>query len=207
MSSTTFTTIRKWVLASAEAMDAHRVVPRAILMAYGWMVWKVTQWYMSIPSTARVQCQNDVMTTLFNKGVAVDQVRAIACSITDTVGGPTSEQTMFVSIIVGLSSVVIGLYLNSGNQSKWQGNVVGSLQYQYPPSLGGEGGEAGGYGYGSGRHGGYNRTFTPDMEGPEEQEQPVRGSWMSRMRGKKAADTPSAPSEEAPDMGEDSYQG
>lgn len=121
------THIRKVSLVFAEAFDAWRVVPRAILVAYGWMVWMVSTWYMSIPSANETQCQADVLTAMMDRGVPVEQVRSMACTIVETIGGPTSEQTMFVSIVTGLSSVVIGLYLNSGKTSKWQGGVIDTI--------------------------------------------------------------------------------
>jgi hypothetical protein len=211
-----FHDVRKWSLAFAEALDAHRIVPRGILLAYGWMVWKVTEWYMSIPVSLRFECQNDVLTTLLaTAGMTVEKAKGIACNIADTVGGPTSEQTMFVSIIVGLSGVVIGLYLNSGNSAKWQGNVVGQLQYQYPPTRGGHNHQYGGGDGGYGGYGGGDSTFTPDYEDrraprhqQQQQQQPPRqkgGSWMARMRGKTEA--PPVDEETPPDLGEDSYQG
>jgi hypothetical protein len=124
----THATLRRWSLVAAEQFDAWRVVPRIILIVYGWMVWKVSVWYMSIPSANQMQCQADVLRTLFEQSVPIDQARSIACSIVDTIGGPTSEQTMFVSIFTGLSSVVIGLYLNTGKTSKWQSGVIDTIQ-------------------------------------------------------------------------------
>ena len=115
-------------MIAAEAFDAWRVVPRLILIAYGWMVWMVSSWYMAIPSANEIQCQADVLRTLLENGTAVDQAKQIACSVVETIGGPTSEQTMFVSIVTGLSSVVIGLYLNTGKSAKWQGGVIDTIQ-------------------------------------------------------------------------------
>lgn len=125
-------TLRRWSLIAAEAFDAWRVVPRTILVAYGWMVWNVTRWYMSIPSSNQIQCQADVLRVLMESKINIDQARAMACSIVDTIGGPTSEQTMFVSIVTGLSSVVIGLYLNTGKTSKWQGDVIPTINPSNP---------------------------------------------------------------------------
>lgn len=33
----------------AELIDAFRFVPRTILIAYGIMVWQITEWYMALP--------------------------------------------------------------------------------------------------------------------------------------------------------------
>lgn len=158
---------RTWSLTIAETFDAWRVVPRLILVAYGWMVWEVTRWYMSIPSANQTQCQADVLEALIASGTTLEQARATACSIIQTVGGPTSEQTMFVSIVAGLSSVVIGLYLNSGKSSKWQGGVVDSIAVAPPQPM-----VPAGY------------RLVPDNEGPGQQWSPPGrpGRWPQRHR-------------------------
>ena len=38
------------LLDTAEIVDAFRVVPRAILVAYAVFVWNVVTWYMGIPT-------------------------------------------------------------------------------------------------------------------------------------------------------------
>lgn len=38
----------KW-LAAAEAIDALRVVPRAIVSGYGFIVWESLQWFWYLP--------------------------------------------------------------------------------------------------------------------------------------------------------------
>lgn len=128
ITNTTIPGYRKVALTIAESIDAFRVIPRLILFVYGWMVWIVATWYMSIPSANQTQCQADVLKTLLDQHIPMDQARAAACSIIHTIGGPTSEQTMFVSIFTGLSSVVIGLYLNSGKAPSAQTDVLNTIQ-------------------------------------------------------------------------------
>lgn len=50
----------------AEVVDAWRVVPRAILIAYGMMVWQVFEWYMalSVPSTQQAALVTTVAGTV-----------------------------------------------------------------------------------------------------------------------------------------------
>lgn len=133
---------RRISLTIAEMIDAFRVVPRIILLSYGWMVWAVGRWYMSIPSVNETSCQADVLKTLLESGVTLQQAQSVACTIVDTIGGPTNEQTMFVSIVTGLSAVVIGFYLNTGKSLKWQGGVIDAIpeptrtQYEHIPATG-----------------------------------------------------------------------
>jgi hypothetical protein len=39
----------------AELMDVWRVVPRLLLLAYGYLVWHVVKWYMTIPDPTSSQ--------------------------------------------------------------------------------------------------------------------------------------------------------
>ena len=41
----------KW----AEIIDAYRVWPRALIILYGWMVFEVTVWFMSLPDPNTAQ--------------------------------------------------------------------------------------------------------------------------------------------------------
>lgn len=202
----TLTTLRKWSLAIAESIDAFRIVPRIILVAYGWMVWVITRWYIAIPTSNSMECQSDVMNVALQNGATFDQARAVACSVIGSVGGPTSEQTMFVSIIVGLSSVVIGLYLNTGHKSKWQGDVIQAIEPTPPMGMGQRNrypDHGQGYGYGRG-------PFIPEgAYQPYPHSKPAgRGSWFDRIRGRKSAPVAGETQmPDAPDLGEDEYQG
>jgi hypothetical protein len=46
---------RDKALHGAEAFDAWRAVPRAVLIGYGWIVWEVTQWFMALIDPSATQ--------------------------------------------------------------------------------------------------------------------------------------------------------
>lgn len=41
---------RRRLAMIAEAMDYYRLVPRAVLIVYGTMVWTVLEWFMKLPT-------------------------------------------------------------------------------------------------------------------------------------------------------------
>ena len=43
-------------LDAAEVVDAWRVIPRGIILGYGWLVWNNVQWFQGLedPSTAQM---------------------------------------------------------------------------------------------------------------------------------------------------------
>jgi hypothetical protein len=47
--------VKARILAGAEAFDAWRLVPRAVLIGYGWIVWTVTYWFMELPDPTGTQ--------------------------------------------------------------------------------------------------------------------------------------------------------
>lgn len=44
-----------WVLRAAEAFDAWRSVPRALVAGYGALVWRVSEWFMQLPDPTATQ--------------------------------------------------------------------------------------------------------------------------------------------------------
>lgn len=42
--------IKQILLDTAEIIDAFRVVPRGLLVAYGFLVWYVVSWFMGLPA-------------------------------------------------------------------------------------------------------------------------------------------------------------
>ena len=42
--------LRAWAALGAEALDSYRIVPRTILVLYGWFVYRIGMWFMSLPS-------------------------------------------------------------------------------------------------------------------------------------------------------------
>ena len=91
---------RKWSNAAAEAVDAWRIVPRVLVLAYGYLTWKTWVWYTSIePVVTKTNCK------LLGS--------EIVCDITGVVG-PSTQQAALVTAIVSMAAVVIGLYTSSG---------------------------------------------------------------------------------------------
>ncbi len=92
--------LRAWSLFVAESIDAWRLTPRLILTSYGWIVYKVIDWYMHIPLIyAETSCK------------LVDAHRV--CDITNILT-PTTQQAALVTAIIGAGTVVVGFYVNSG---------------------------------------------------------------------------------------------
>lgn len=102
----------------ARIMDAWRVIPRVIVGMYGFMIYKLFVWYTSMPTHEEKSCNESLVATLLDRGVDVNKAMELACTVVDTVGGPTTQQTSFVTIIVGLSSAMFGFYVSSGG--KWE---------------------------------------------------------------------------------------
>lgn len=112
---------KAWALSVAEAFDAWRIVPRAMLISYGYLVWSMYTWYRSIPLYPQMKCDSAVLEVVMSRGVKLAQATDIACGYIGTVGGPTSEQTMFVTTIIGLSTGIFALYTTTGR--KWQKEI------------------------------------------------------------------------------------
>lgn len=68
-------------LKYAEILDAYRVVPRILLLGFGYLVWYVVQWYTGLTE-------------------------------------PSTQQTAFVSAVVGVTAPITAFYFNTGR--KWQ---------------------------------------------------------------------------------------
>lgn len=91
---------RKWSNAVAETVDAWRIVPRVLVVAYGALTWKTWVWYTGL----------EVVITKSNCQLLGTQV---ICDITGLVG-PSTQQAALVTAVVGAAAVVIGLYSSSG---------------------------------------------------------------------------------------------
>lgn len=108
---------KSWALALAESFDAWRVVPRTMLLSYGYLVFQLYLWYKNIPIYMQTKCDGAVLQILLDKGLKFEQAKELACNVIGTVGGPSSEQTMFVTTIIGLSTGIFALYTTTGR--KW----------------------------------------------------------------------------------------
>lgn len=109
---------KTWALNVAESFDAWRIVPRAMLVSYGYLVWSMYVWYKSIPIYPQIKCDSAVLEVVLARGAQLAKAAEIACGYVGTVGGPTSEQTMFVTTITGLAAGIFALYTTTGR--KWQ---------------------------------------------------------------------------------------
>lgn len=111
--------MRQNILMLAEAFDAWRVIPRLMLLAYGYLVFNLYIWYKNIPTYVQEKCDASVITALLASGMSRPEVKAFACTVVDVVGGPTTAQSTFVTTIIGLSTGIFGLYTTTGR--RWDG--------------------------------------------------------------------------------------
>ena len=47
--------MKRALLDAAEIVDAWRVVPRLLVVAYGAMCWRVAEWFMALPDPSGTQ--------------------------------------------------------------------------------------------------------------------------------------------------------
>ncbi len=94
-------TWRKGHLAVAEWFDAWRIIPRAVLAGYTFLLWYVIQWYMKLTPYIIEGCDADSFGS--------------ACIVL----APTTQHAALVSTVVGIAAAVFGLYASSGK--KWNG--------------------------------------------------------------------------------------
>lgn len=120
--------IRQHILVLAEAVDAWRVIPRLMLMAYGYLVFNLYLWYKNIPTYVQEKCDGSILSELLAQGKSMSEIKQYACTVVDVVGGPTAAQSTFVTTIIGLSTGIFGLYTATGR--KWDG---------WEPSMPGQG--------------------------------------------------------------------
>jgi len=89
---------RKMHMAFAEWVDAWRIIPRAVLVGYSWLLYRVTYWYMHLTPTMIHGCTSE--------------------KITDCIAyAPNTEHAVVLTAIIGVAAAVFGLYANSGR--KW----------------------------------------------------------------------------------------
>ena len=93
-------TWRKGHLAIAEWIDAWRLIPRALVGGYVFLLYKVINWYMDLEPHLIPNCVSD---------------NAVDC----IVQAPSTQHAALVTAVVGISAAVFGLYTTSGK--KWNG--------------------------------------------------------------------------------------
>jgi hypothetical protein len=69
--------IRVWLAVIAETLDYFRVVPRLIIVGYGYLVWSAFVWFREVDKLSM-------------------------------------EHTIVISSLLGISGLVVGMYVNSG---------------------------------------------------------------------------------------------
>jgi hypothetical protein len=47
--------VKEKFLNAAEVVDAWRVIPRAIMIGYGWIIYNVTEWFLLLPDPTGTQ--------------------------------------------------------------------------------------------------------------------------------------------------------
>lgn len=99
---------RKRHLAIAEFIDAWRLIPRTIVVLYGWGLYEVVKWYMGLRHTLIPGCDLEVL--------------AEKCIIE----APTTQHAVLVTAMVSVAAAVFGFYANSGRKwdqpfKKWNG--------------------------------------------------------------------------------------
>ena len=93
-------TWRKGHLAIAEWVDAWRLVPRALVGGYAYLVYAVTRWYMALEPKMIEGCVSDV---------------ALQCIYQ----APTTQHAALITAVVGVGAAIFGLYTTSGK--RWNG--------------------------------------------------------------------------------------
>lgn len=120
VSETKLNNFRVWSSAAAEAIDAWRIVPRLCALAYAALLYKLVTWFLNVPTFDKKECDQEVLAVLLNS-IDLEQAQAIACTVVDVVGGPTTSQTAFVTVVAGLAAPFFAFYVNSGKN--WSNKI------------------------------------------------------------------------------------
>lgn len=105
---------REKAISLAEVVDAWRIIPRFLVALYGVLVYSLYTWYRSIETIEVQECNEALIRTLTDLGLDVHRAYSMACQAVEIIGGPTDAQNIFVTAIIGLSTAIFGLYVNSG---------------------------------------------------------------------------------------------
>lgn len=109
-------------LTLAESFDSWRIIPRLIILGYALLVSNLYVWYKHIPTYVQEECNPSVLEVYINKkNISSEEARRYSCTVKDVVGGPTGNQTTFVTTIIGLSSLIFAFYTNSGR--RWENGL------------------------------------------------------------------------------------
>jgi len=106
-------TIYKKLSKISEILDNFRVIPRLLLAGYGFLVYKLYNWITSIPTYINEKCNEAMVEILIRSNIPIDKVHELSCTVDGVAGGPTLEQAALATTIIGLSTAIFGLYVNS----------------------------------------------------------------------------------------------
>lgn len=112
-------TYRRRHLAFAEAVDAWRLMPRALVVAYGYLLVKVISWYMSLEP----HLPKEVLSRVAE--LSPEQIQMLL------IAAPTTQHAVLVTAVVGIAAAIFGLYSNSGK--KWNGFTPWKKKVNEPP--------------------------------------------------------------------------
>jgi hypothetical protein len=101
---------RRVSLVIAEFMNYWSIIPCLMLIAYGFLLIHTYIWYTSIPTYPEYKCDAAVLQIFIESKMDLQQAKATACQVAETVGGPTTTQATFATALFGLASVIFGLY-------------------------------------------------------------------------------------------------
>jgi hypothetical protein len=104
---------KKFMLGFAESMDALRVFPRIVLGLYLYGLYHIVKWYIEFELKFVTKCDSSSLNVLLKEGIKIDEAKSIACSVTEVIGHPTGY-TALVTILVGASAAIFGMYAKSG---------------------------------------------------------------------------------------------
>lgn len=88
---------RKGYMMLAEMINVFRIIPRALIVGYSFMLYKVVDWYMNLTPYILEGCKSETV---------VDCI----------VQSPSNQHAALVTAVVGISAAVFGLYTRSGSK-------------------------------------------------------------------------------------------
>ncbi len=105
---------RKLHMSVAEFLDAWRIIPRTVVLIYGYGMWQVGEWYMSLKPYMLEGCNVELLKE--------------KCLVM----APTTEHMALVTALLAVAAAIFGLYTNSGK--KWNGFTHWNKPNGTPPT-------------------------------------------------------------------------
>lgn len=109
--------LKRKAMLWAEIADAWRLVPRILVALYGILVFSLYSWYRTLETVDLIECDSSMIRTLVELGTTVERAYEMSCVVVGITGGPTTEQNIFITAIIGLATGIFAFYVNSGR--KW----------------------------------------------------------------------------------------